>query len=130
MKTEKRAGIWMDHSHAHLIEFSPEPMETKVIQSEFSHEDKLKSLSKSERGMHNKEQQQNHEYYHKLAQIILNFQEVVLFGPTDAKSELYNTIKENPLYAHIRIFLLPADKMTIHEEQNFVKDYYMQKGKV
>jgi len=124
MATAKKVGIWLDHSTAHVMEFSNNGIETKFIASKFTHEDRVQSLNKSEKGMHNKEQHEQAEYYKKLSDIIRNHEEVILFGPTTAKDELYNTFKDNPLFKEIGVSLLPADKMTDHQEQAFVRDYF------
>jgi len=40
MTTGKKSGIWIDHSSAHLTEFAADPMETKIIDSGFTHQDR------------------------------------------------------------------------------------------
>ena len=44
----------MDHSIAHLIEFSENSFEIETIETKFTHEEKEKSLAKGESFMHNK----------------------------------------------------------------------------
>lgn len=56
MKTKKKLGIWMDHSSAHLIEFSDSSFEVETIESKFTHQEKEKSLAKGESHLHHKEQ--------------------------------------------------------------------------
>jgi hypothetical protein len=58
MTTAKNLGIWMDHSSAHVMEFTTDPIETNIIFSKFTHEEKEHSLGKGENLMHNKEQHQ------------------------------------------------------------------------
>jgi hypothetical protein len=124
MTTAKNLGIWMDHSSAHLMEFTTDPIETKIIESKFTHEAKEQSLGKSENLMHNKEQHQQSEYFKKLGEIIKNYEEVILFGPTNAKVELYNTLKADHLFAKIKIEVKPADKMTENQEHAFVRQHF------
>jgi len=124
MKTLKKIGIWMDHSMAHITEFDSEIKETKIITSDFTFQDKVETLQRSESGMHNKEQQKLSTFYKDLAQIIKNFDEVILFGPTDAKVELYNTLKENHQFDKIKIEVKNTDKMSDKEQRNFVDDYF------
>jgi hypothetical protein len=90
MTTAKQLGIWMDHSSAHLMEFTTEPIEANIITSKFTHQEKEHSLDKGEHLMHNKEQHQQSDYYKKLGEVIKNYEDVILFGPTDAKVELLN----------------------------------------
>ena len=77
MKTLKKIGIWMDHSMAHITEFDSEIQETKIITSDFTFQDKVETLQRSESEMHNKEQQKQASYYKSLAQIIKNFDEEI-----------------------------------------------------
>jgi hypothetical protein len=127
MTTAKYLGIWMDHSNAHLIEFSKEAMETKTISSKFNREEKESSLGKSEHVMHNKEQHQQTEYYKKLGEAIMNYEEVILFGPTEAKSELSNAMLRDHRFSKIRIETKPADKMTEPQQHAFVREYYTKR---
>ena len=103
MKTENRLGIWMDHANAHLIEFTEDPIQTKTIHSKFTHDSKERSLSKSENLMHHKEQHQQSEYYHKIGEVIRNYGEVILFGPTDAKNELFNVLRKDHRFQNVKI---------------------------
>lgn len=124
MKIVKKAGIWMDHSNAHIIEFASEVKETKTISSDFSANDKSETLQRSENEMHNKEQQKHGTFYKNILKIIKDFGVVVLFGPTEAKSELYNLIKENHQFDKINIKVKNADKMSDREQHIFVDDYF------
>jgi stalled ribosome rescue protein Dom34 len=124
MKTLKKIGIWMDHSNAHLIEFDSEIKETKTITSDFTFQDREETLQRSESEMHNKEQHKQNTYYKNLAKIIKNFDEVILFGPTDAKMELYNDLKENHQFDKIKIEVKNADNMGDEKQRRFVDDYF------
>ena len=124
MTTGKKLGIWMDHSNAHLIEFSIEPMEAHSISSKFTHEEKESSLHKGEHLMHNKEQHEQSEYYKHLGESIRQYDEVLLFGPTEAKSELLNLLKSDHRFEKIKITVEPADKMTEVERHTFIKNYF------
>lgn len=125
MKPIKRLGIWMDHSTAHLIEFDnssakPDTVESKpesqVTESDLYYKDESHTL--------NKEQGLLSAYYSKLSNIILNYDHIILFGPTDAKNELKNLLKDNHLFDQIQIDTKPADKMTETQQQTFVTDYF------
>lgn len=124
MKTTKYLGIWMDNSTAHIIEFGQETGETQVIISKFTHEEREESLNKGENRMHNKEQQLQAEYYKELGEVIKNYEEVILFGPTNAKVELLHILKENHHFDKIQIEAQNADKMTDNQQVAFVKNYF------
>lgn len=126
MKTTQYLGIWMDNSTAHIIELGQETTETGIIHSKFTHEEREQSLSKGENRMHNKEQQLQTEYYKELGEIIKNYEEVILFGPTNAKVELMNVLKEDHHFDNIKIDVKSADKMTENQQVAFVKDYFLK----
>lgn len=124
MDTEKKIGIWMDHSMAQLIEYPTNTIKVNLIESNFTHEDKESSLSRSENLMHNKRQQQHAAYYKELANVIENYNEVLLFGPTDAKVELFNILRADLNFEKIKIKTKHADKMTDNQQHAFVKEYF------
>jgi len=125
--SHKKLGIWMDHSIAHLIEFTNGSIEPKTIMSKFTHDVKIHSLHQSEHVMHNKEQQQQAEYYGKIGEVINNYGEVILFGPTDAKTELFNILESNRNFEKIKIVVKQTDKMTENQQHAFVNDYFKNK---
>jgi hypothetical protein len=104
MKTERKIGIWMDHQSAHLMELTTDTIETKVIESNTTHAEK--------------------EYFHTLGDTIKQYDSVLLFGPTDAKTELFNLLTADHLFAKIKIDVRQSDKMTENQEHAFVKDFF------
>lgn len=124
MSIAKKIGIWMDHANAHIMEFTKNPSEAQSIHSKFTHQDKEESLSKSENLMHNKEQHQQAGYYKQLGDVIRHYEEVVLFGPTEAKTELFNILRADHRFADIKIETMQTDKMTENQQHAFVKSYF------
>lgn len=114
----------MDHASANIIEFNDESKELKTIESEFTHQEREDSLGKSEHLMHNKEYHLQSKYFKQLREVIRNYDEVLLFGPTDAKVALYNLLKEDHLFAKIKIEYKNSDKMTENQQHSFIKDYF------
>ncbi|GGD80259.1 hypothetical protein GCM10011514_50370 [Emticicia aquatilis] len=124
MTKTKYLGVWMDHSIAYLMNFSEMPTATTTIKSKSANDENDHSQSKGENKMHNIEQHQQAEYYKELSEVIINYEEVVLFGPTNAKVELMNILKEDHHFDHIKIEVKSADKMTDNQQLAFVKDYF------
>ena len=124
MTVSKRVGIWMDHSSANVMEFTSEPIETTTVTSPFTHEQKEQSLRQSEKGMHNKEQHEETAYYKKLGEVIKAYDEVILFGPTDAKTELFNLLRADHHFEKIKIEITQTDKMTENQQHAFVNDHF------
>lgn len=127
MKNTKDLGIWMDHQTAHLMEFTTDPIQTTTIDSEFTHEEKEQTLSRSEKLMHNKEQHEQAAYYKELGELIRGYDEVILFGPTDAKVELFNFLRKDHRFSAIQIEIEQADKMTVNQQHAFVKAHFSKK---
>ncbi len=124
METKKRMGVWMDHSVAHLMELKNDLIVITTVDSEFTPEEKAEALSKSENIMHNKEQHQQMSFYKKIKQVIKNYHEIVLFGPTTAKNELLTLLKADHHFDTIKIDVKPADKMTENQQHAFVKNHF------
>ena len=124
MTAAKNLGIWMDHASANLMEYPTDSIESKTIESKFTSEVKAQILNKGESHMHNKEQNQQSEYYKKLGEAILDYNEVILFGPTDAKFELLNVLKADHHFDKINIEIKQADKMSDNQQLAFVKEYF------
>lgn len=127
MTTQKSLGIWMDHLNAHIMEFTTDPIETTTVESKFTHQEKEKTLKKGENLMHDKEQHEENDYYRELGKIIRDYNDVLLFGPTDAKVELFNLLKKDHRFADIVIEIKPADKMTENQQHAFVRDYFSKR---
>jgi stalled ribosome rescue protein Dom34 len=124
MTTARKIGIWMDHANANLMEFNTKAIKTKVIHADTPAEGKHSDFGKNENLMHNKEQHQQNEYYKKIGEEIKKYNEVILFGPTQAKVELLNWIGEDMHFSKIKIEVKQADKMTENQQHAFVKAHF------
>ena len=125
--TRNKIGIWMDHSIAHLMEYSNNPFEVKTIESYFTQQEKINSLLKGEKHLHYKEQELQSKYYKKLMTVVKKYKEVILFGPTDAKEELFNVISADNRFENINIQVKQTDKMTAKQKHDFVKEFFANK---
>ncbi|KGO87899.1 hypothetical protein [Flavobacterium suncheonense] len=124
METAKKIGICMDAASAHVIRFLMEPSEIVTVKSEFTKEEEENAMRKGESHMHNKEQHMQKEYYKELGDIILNYNEVILFGPTNAKAELFNLLKEDNRFSKIKIEMKETDKMNHDQQLSYVQSYF------
>lgn len=125
MKSNKTLGIWMDHSTAQLIDLNADKYYS--INSEFTFDTKEEALSRSENLMHNKRQQMHKAYYKEIANEMVKYNHVLLFGPTNAKVELNNYLNKDVNFKDITIDIQSADKMTDNEKNAFVKNYFENK---
>lgn len=124
MKATKKLGIRMEHSIAYLVEFTSNPREIKTIKAKIAQQTKINGLSKNETLMHNKEDKQLSRYYKKLGEIIKNYKRIILFGPTNAKVELFDVLSEDEQFVKIKIEIKDTDKMTEDQKSSFVTDYF------
>jgi stalled ribosome rescue protein Dom34 len=124
MRATKQLGICMDHSSAYLMEYTSRGITTSTIESQANHQPRIENITADESRVQNREQNQLADYFKQLSEIIREYDEVVLFGPTEAKDELLNHLRENHLFDKIKIELEHEDKMTENQQQAFVKDYF------
>jgi hypothetical protein len=124
MKSTKKLGIWMDYSVAHLMKLSNDTIVASTLELGSSYPAKEQNLGIHERLFHDKEQKQLSAYFSRLGDIIRDYDDVILFGPTVAKSELLNILKGNHDFDKINIELKTVDRMTENQKQAFVKEYF------
>ena len=74
--------------------------------------------------MHNKEQHMTDSFYKEIADKILKYDNVLLFGPTNAKKELHNFLNKDLHFKDINIDIESADKMTDNEKEAFVENHF------
>jgi len=123
MKTDRILGIWMDHSIANLIDMK-DSTTNPTIESNFTHDKKVSAMHTGENHMHNKEQQLQESYYKEIAEEILKYDHVLLFGPTNAKVELNNYLYKDLHFKDIKIDVKSADNMTDSEKDAFVRKHF------
>jgi hypothetical protein len=124
MKKNKCLAIWMDHSNAFLMELTNDLIVTNTIVSESLNQEEEYSPDTHEKLIHKKEQHQQLSYYKKLSDYIRNYEEVLLFGPTDAKNELWNLLKSDHLFDKTQIDIKNTDKMTENQMHLFVREFF------
>lgn len=121
MKNTKSLGIWMDHTEAHLMALTGDSIETTMIGSDFTGENTSNS---SENTLHNLENHSQASFYKSIGKVIREYDEVLLFGPSTAKNELANILKDDHLFNDIKIEIKSSEKMSEHQEHAFVKEYF------
>lgn len=110
----------MDHSSALIMELT----NNMIISTEFESESIMKIENEDNHETGHEEPQTQSAYYKRISDIIRNYDEVLLFGPTEAKNELYNLIKEDHNFDNITIEIRTTDKMTENQMFAFVKDFF------
>ena len=126
MKSSKKLAVYLDHSSAKLFDFGIDAIEFKVIESEFTFQDRKAIFHKGESHLHNKEQHLQQKYYNEIGDAVLDFDNVLLFGPTDAKTELFNVLMESNRFGHIKLKVKTSDKLTENQQLAFVNNYFSE----
>jgi hypothetical protein len=124
MKSSKRLGIWMDHSSAHLMEFTDNSSEVKTIESKTGSLTKKQVANYPESLTHDKQWHCQIEYYQKLSEVIQHYEEVVLFGPTEEKVELFDVMSEDKRCLKLKVEIKETSEMSEDQQHDFVKDYF------
>lgn len=124
MKAKKKLGLWMNHSIAHLMELKTKHFEIKTIESKFTDELKNEDVVKGETVLPKKQKKQLLDYYRKLSEAIKNYEQVILFGPTNAKIEFFDVLSEDSRFLKIKFEIKNTNEMTENEQHDFVKKYF------
>jgi len=125
MQTKRQLGIYMDHSHAFLMEIENNMIVSRDIQSGWNERVENNQQENHLSGEHSTERKILQSIYYKdISEAIKHYQQVVIFGPTDAKNELNNLLKDNHLFNDTSVELVNADKMTLAEMHTFMKKYF------
>ena len=125
MNNKKKLGVWMDNSSAHLIDLE-DKAKCFTIHSDFTYETKVEALNRSESIMNNKRQKFQEEYFKNIGDKTLDYDQVLLFGPTDAKKELHNYLAKDGRFKDIHFDVETSEKMTKNQEHAFVKSHFEQ----
>lgn len=126
-ESTKKLGIWMDHTIAHLYEIKNKSITSNTLESIFLQSEK-QNFGRDESLKQNTEQNQNLDFYKRLGEVIKGYGEVLLFGPTNAKKELHNILKEDALFNHIKFELETTDNLTENQMHAFVKEHFEKNG--
>lgn len=123
MKSKKQLGIWMDHSTAYLLELNVDALENRTIVAQVGEQDEPLD-PRDETLIQNKKQNELSDFFNRLSDVIINYDEVLLFGPTTAKTELMNVLKSDHHFDRVKIEIKPADKMTENQQKAFVNEHF------
>jgi hypothetical protein len=122
MKNKKKIGIWMDHHMAHIIKYKKNSTKSKTLESHS--EGEKQNFGKDESLTQNTEQNQLSDFFKRLSTIIRGYPEVLLFGPTNAKTEFHNVLKEDNHFNNIKIETETTDNLTENQMHAFVKKHF------
>ncbi len=124
LEAAKIIGVWMDNSSAHIMEYTAEPIRAIIIRAKPAQEGGDHHTSRNENVGNNKEQHQKAGYYKNLMEVIRTYEDVLLFGPTTAKNELANLMKDDHRCENIKVAVKGADTMSSHQMHAFIREHF------
>lgn len=136
---KKQSGIWIDLRHAYIIDlFSPDEEDDVTIRHLSSHIEESAATggtrSKSPWGpqggdnQRSAQERRHHEendfFEAVMAALDPNTDEVVIFGPSEAKHGLMNEIETHKHFQAKVMGIENADQMTQHQMEAWVRTYF------
>jgi hypothetical protein len=110
----------MCHSSVHLVEYTGElAEELRNTKKEETHHMEVHNATIQNEAFHLQT-----ESFKKLGIAIEKYEEVILFGPIDAKVELMNFLKSDKRFDRINITIKQTNIMSEDQQQSFVEQYF------
>jgi hypothetical protein len=134
--TTKRIGVWLDHHKASFISFEPLNEHVQTVysnldtnQQRFDGEEAngtrwAWAMSSNEWHKNHRAMEELDKYYDTLSKLLEEYEEILLFGPTDAKRELKNKLAAQKHFARKIIHTENSEKMTENQLLAFVRDFF------
>jgi hypothetical protein len=137
MVMKKQTGIWLDSKEANFIEL----VDGDLVNFHKIESDQQGAKSKggvpgggrrggtvagaSEKTMANRQRNEERGYFDEILENVKDADEVVVFGPGEAKDHLVSAIKAHPSHFNADLMaVLTADKMTEHQKVAYVKTFF------
>ncbi|MBL0308139.1 MAG: hypothetical protein IPP77_00095 [Bacteroidetes bacterium] len=135
-KTEQQIGLWLDHTKAHFIDVSNG---TPVMETVFSDKESQVRIegegsdgarlgnhraTNNEIRKHNRDRDIMNDYFKMLANRLMAYDDIFLFGPTTAKDQLYNHLKESKSFTAKTINIQSAGHLTENQMVAEVKKFF------
>ncbi len=119
---KRRIGVWMDHQKARVVSYSSGEMKVEDLDGEKEElSDKDTALTYDQR--QNREQHQHRQFYRRLREYLMAYEDILLLGPGTAKNEFRNYVKEqggNLPHIHLEGAAAFTDRQLVA----FVEDYF------
>jgi len=118
---KQNIGVWMDHRHAIFItsangDFA---IHNKITADEY-HGDK------GEHAAMNAEKADSRKYHKNIAQQLMNYDDIFIFGPGKSQEELRNFLHEDQHFKNKRIALDSSEHITDHQMVAKVRDHFKE----
>ena len=125
MKSIKQLGIYLDFTNAFLMELINKQIVSRNIKFEsITKEIKVNQDKKDTIAQNKVKHQIPSAYLLEICDIIRNYHQVVLFGPNEAKNDLFNLLEFDHNFDDIKIENINTGTMVESQKHDFLKEYY------
>lgn len=124
MESIHKIAVYMDHFLANVIVYSKDAKQTKTIKSDFNQFEKEEIIQKGESHFHNKKQDAQSKFYKEISDAIVDYSQVLLFGTTNAKTELSTILSNDNRFAAVVITIKNTETLTLEEQIAFVNNCF------
>ena len=130
MKTFKQLGIYIDFTNAFLMELINNQIISRNIEFGTKSTEKIQHPGKPETSTQNQEKHPiPSAYLLEICDVISNYHKVVLFGPNEAKNELFNLLEFDHNFEGIKIENVNTGQLTEFQKHDFLKEFYATTSK-
>ncbi len=120
---KKHAGVWLDNQKALIIANSSE-----MENSEYAVMEKIKAADHfgggSEHSMNNAKQSDNQKYFKSVAGTLLNYDEILIFGPGKSQEQFQNYLHEDAQFGSKKITIDSAEQLTDPQMLAKVRNFF------
>jgi hypothetical protein len=131
-------GVWMDHAQAKLIEPGKPAFDMRVIESPVEGRVRIEGegadgtrlggyrSTNNEVHKHNREQNELHQYYKQLADVLLPYEKILLCGPGTARKEFHNYLLDKKRFNGKKILSMQEDKFSDNQLAAYVTNHLQE----
>jgi hypothetical protein len=131
----KKIAVWMDYSQAKLITFENEVAKTEDIDSQVETHVRVEgegsqvssfgagNFTNNENRNNNRHKNEVANYFKVLSGKLHTYDEILLFGPTNAKDQFKNILINDKAFAKKSIILKVTDKLTENQVVAFAREH-------
>jgi len=121
----KKLGIYMEQSSAHCITFTLNLLKSKTNSTCFTFYDENTAPENFQDHMEYQEPYLQHQFFKKLIEHMLHFNEILVFGKSGACTKLFDFIAYDNRFYNIKMDLKHTESMTLNEQNDFVSDFFL-----
>ena len=118
----------MDHTIAYLYECKNNTVVTNTIASRNRHDLGDFYSHKESDGTLSPRPKQFSAFFQEISDVIIGYEDVILFGPTGSKNELFNHLLHNHLFDRINMAIKQMERLDDSEREAFVLENTFHQG--